>query len=91
MLGNQQCEVRVLRLLVGTLIAVSVYGNNSIRVLIYHDTMRIHAEGSDRILKLFGTVHDLALIKLIRQMGKNNRRKFNTHTDIDTVRLGIDL
>ena len=53
--------------------------------------MWIHTEGPDRILKLFSTVHDLALIKLIRQMGKNNCRKFNTHTDIDTVRLGIDL
>ena len=53
--------------------------------------MWIHTEGPDRILKFFSAVHDLAFIKFIRQVGKDDSRKFNTHTDIDTVRLGIDL
>ena len=68
MLCHKKGEVRVLRLLVQSLIAVAVYGDDAVGVLTYHDTVGIHAEGTDIVLKLVGTVNDLALIKLIGQI-----------------------
>ena len=53
--------------------------------------MWIHTEGPDRIFKFFSAVHDLAFIKFIRQMGKDDSRKLYSHTNVYTVRLGIDL
>lgn len=68
MLGYQQREVGALGLLGRILIAVSVYGYNAVGVLIYHNTARVHAEGTHVILELLGAVYDLALVKLVGQM-----------------------
>ena len=87
MLGDKQREVGILRLLFLPLIAVSVYGYYAVCVFIYYDPMRVHTEGTDVILKFLRPVYDLALVKLVRQMGKNHRRKLNAHTYIDTVAL----
>ena len=68
MLGNQQCKVRVISLMLGILVAVAVDGDNAVSVLIYHDTVRIHTEGTDIIFEFLRAVDDLALIQFIRQM-----------------------
>ena len=62
--------------------------NNAVGIFIDHDSIWIHAEGTDTILKLLGTVDDLALIQFIRQMGEDDRREFHTYTNIYTVRAG---
>ena len=45
-----------------TLIAVSVYGDNAVGILVYHDAMGIHTEGTDIIFELLCAVNDLAFI-----------------------------
>lgn len=85
MLRNKKSKVRVFSLLVCSLVAVSVYCYDAVCIFIYHDAMRIHAEGTHIILKKLCSVYNLALIQLICQMRENQGRKLNTHTDIHTV------
>ncbi len=68
-----------------------VYCNNAICILIYHDAPWIHAEGSDKILKLLCPVYDLALVQLVRQMGKDLCRQLYPDANINTVRLCGDF
>ena len=91
MLCHQKGKVGVLCLLVQSLIAVTVYGDNAIGILAYHDAVGIHTEGTDIILKLMGTVDDLALIKFIGQVRENDSRKLDTDTEIHTVGFGRDI
>ena len=91
MLGHQQREVRVLRLLLIALVAVAIHCDDAIRVLIDHNAVRIHTKSTHVVLELLGAVHNLALIELIRQMGENNSRKLHTHADIHTVRFRGNL
>lgn len=51
MLRNKKSKVRVFSLLVCSLVAVSVYCYDAVCIFIYHDAMRIHAEGTHIILK----------------------------------------
>ena len=88
MFGNQKCKVCIFCAKIRAVIAVSVYRHNTIGIFIYHDTVWIHTERTDIILKLFRTVNNLALIKFIGQMGKDHCRKFYPHTDIHTVGFG---
>ena len=85
MLCDKQRKVRVFRLLFRTLIAVAVYRHDAIRIFIYDDAVRVHAEGTHVILKFLGAVYDLALIQLIGEVGKDDSRKLNAHTDVHTV------
>ena len=64
---------------------MTVYGDDTVRVLRYNRALRIHAECSDLILIFRGAINDFAFIKLIRQMRKNFARKLNTNTDINSV------
>ena len=75
--GYQQGEVRVFCVFCRIFVAVTVCGYDAVRILIYHDAVGIHTEGTDIILELLGAVYDLALIQLIRQMGEDNSRKFD--------------
>ena len=52
-------------MLLFSLVAVSVYGNNAVGIFINHDTVGIHTEGTYIILKKLGTINNLTLIKLI--------------------------
>ena len=83
--GYQQGEVRVFCVFCRIFIAVTVCGYDAVRILIYHDTVGIHTEGTDIILELLGAVYDLALIQLIGEMGEDNGREFDTDAQIDTV------
>ena len=91
MLGNQQGKVGVLRLFVSTLIAVSVYGYDTVGVFVYHDAVGIHTEGTHRILEFLCAVHNFALVKLIRQMGENHSGQLHTHTDVHPVGFCVDV
>ena len=62
MLGNQKCKVCILCLLLITLIAMSVYSDDTIRILIYHNSIWIHTEGSDIIFEFLCTIYNLAFI-----------------------------
>ena len=88
MFGHQEGKVRVVRLLCRILIAVAVDGDNAVGILIDHDAPGIHAEGAHPVLELLGPVDDLALIELIRQVGKQLRRKLHPDADVHAVRLG---
>lgn len=57
MLGNQQSKVGVIRLLFGVFVAMTVDGNNSIRVFIYYCTLGVHTEGADLITVFFGSIY----------------------------------
>ena len=65
-----------------------VHRDNPVRVFIYDDAVRVHAEGPDRVFKLFRAVYNLALIEFIRQVRKDHRRQFHPDTNIDPVAFG---
>ena len=91
MFGYQQGKVRIFRVFCRIFVAVAVCGYDTVCIFIYHDTIRVHTEGTDIILELLGAVYDLALIQLIRQMGEDNSRKFDADTQVDTVGFGRNL
>ena len=64
---------------------MAVYGNNAVCVFVNNGTLGIHTEGTHLIAVFFGTVNNLAFIKLVSNMRKNLGRQFHTHTDINTV------
>ena len=91
MLRYQQCKVGVLCLLVGSFVAVAVYGDDAVGVLIYDDTVGIHTEGTHGILEFFSAVYDLALIEFIGQMREDDCGQFHPDADIHAVGLGVDV
>ena len=70
---------------------MSVYSDDSVGVLIYYDSIRVHTECTDIIFKLLCTVNNLAFIQFICQMRKDYSRKFHTYTDIHTIGLGRNI
>ena len=69
-------------------IAVTIYRYNTVRVLIYNHSPRIHTKCSYQIFKLLCTIYNLAFIQFICQVCKYFCRKFYTHTNVHTIRLG---
>ena len=63
MLRYEECEVGILRLEFGIIIAVSVNSNDTVRILSNYITVRIHAERSYLIFELLRAVYDLTLIE----------------------------
>ena len=49
-------------------IAVPIYRDNAIRVLIDNNSLGIHAEGPHPVLKFFRTVHTFSFIDVICKM-----------------------
>ena len=90
MLADQQSKIGVFRMFRRILIAMAVYRHDPVRVLADDCAMRVHAEGSHKILELLRPVDDLALIQLIGQMAEHDCRKLHPHADIDPVALGRD-
>ena len=64
MLGYQKRKIGILRLKFRSIKAVAIDCHDSISILAYHITVRIHAEGSYLVLKFLRAVNDLALIQL---------------------------
>ena len=91
MLRHQQRKIRIIRLFLRTLIAVPVHRHDAVRVLIDHNSMRIHAEGTHLIFEFFRAVDDLALIQFICQMRKDHSRNFHPDPYIHTVGLGFNI
>ena len=91
MFGYQKRKVCIVGVFCRIFIAVAVYCDDSIGVLINHNTSRVHTESTDHILKLLGSVNDLALVKLIGQTAEHLCRKLHTDTDIHTVGKCGDL
>ena len=63
MLRYEKREVRILGLEFGVIKAMPVNGDNTVCILGNDIAVRIHAECSDLILKLFSAVNDLTLIE----------------------------
>ena len=74
----------------GVGVAVSVNGNNAVRVFGNDFAVRIHTESSYKVAVFLGAVNDLALVDLLCDMLKNSRREFNSYTDINTVAACLD-
>ena len=91
MLADQQGKVGILRALGRILIAVAVDGDDAVGILVYHDAIGIHAEGAHVILKLFGAVHDLAFIQLVRQVAEHHGGQLHAHADIHAVGQRADI
>ncbi len=87
MLGNEQGEIGIARVLCGVLVAVTVYGHDAVGILINDRAARIHAEGAHKVAEFFGAVNDLALVKLVGQVRKDLIGKLNADADVNTVRL----
>ena len=85
MLCDEKCEVSVLGMLVLALVAVSVYGNNSVRVLVYDRSVRIHAERAHLVAELLCPVNYLAFVKLVGQVVEYNGGEFDSHADVNSV------
>ena len=85
MFCHQQRKIRILRLFLRILIAMTVYSNDAIGILRYNRSLGIHTEGSHSVPIFLGPVYDLTLIQLIRDMGKNFRRKFHPDSNIYAI------
>ena len=70
---------------------MAVHCYDSIGVFADHDAIGIHTECTDLILKLRGTVYDLALIEVIGKVTEDWRRQFYPHPQIHSVRTGGDI
>ena len=91
MLCNKKRKVGVLCLLVGSFVAVAVYGDDAVGVLVDHRASGVHAERADVVLELFRAIDDLALVELVSQVGEDDGGDLDAHADIDAVRLRGDL
>ena len=90
-LGNQQCEVGILRLLGGIFVAVAIDRNDTVGIFVDHSALGIHAESTNLVAVLLGAVNDLALIELVSQVREHSCRQFHTDTDIHTIGLGGNI
>ncbi len=88
MFGNEQGEIRVVRLFFGVFEAVSVDGNNTVGVLVYDYSVRIHTERAHFVLVFFGGIYYLAFVKFVGDMFENFGGKFHPHADINPVGMG---
>ena len=75
----------------GVLVAVAVYGDDAVGVLIYDRAARVHTEGADKVAEFFGSVNDLRLVKLVGQVREDLVGKLNANADVNAVRLCGDL
>ena len=57
-IGNQQGKVGIVCITLGIIIAVSVDSNDTVGVFTYHNTVRVHTEGSHHILKFLCFIND---------------------------------
>ena len=91
MLGDQQREIRVVRLFCGILVAVTVHSYNPIRVFVDDNAPGVHAEGTYRVFILFGAVDDFAFIQFVGQVRENLGRQFHADTNINAVGIRLDV
>ncbi len=91
MFGYQQRKVGVLCLMFFIFVAVAVYGDNAVGVLIYHNAVGVHTEGPYIVLEFLRPVDNLALIQFISQMRENYGRKFYPDSDVYPVRACRNL
>ena len=64
---------------------MTVYRDDTVRIFVDHRAAGVHAEGTHKILELFGTVDYLALVQLVGKVCKYLIRKLNTDADINAV------
>ena len=90
MLGDQEGEVGVARVLGRILVAVAVDGDDAVGVLVDHHAMGIHAEGAHQILELLCAVDDLGLVQLVGEVGEDLGGQLHADTDVHAVGLSGD-
>ena len=87
MLRNKKRKVGIFRMFVFSLVTVSIYSDDSVCVLIYHNAVRVHTEGSYIVFKEFRSINDFTFIQFIGQVRENHGRQFHAHTEIHTIGL----
>ena len=88
---KQEVQVGIVCFLLISLIAVAVYGDDSVGIFVYYDSVRVHAECTNVIFKFLCTVDDLALVQLVGEVGEHLIGQLHPHADIHTVGAGGDL
>ena len=88
MLCNQKRKIGVFGLLFGILVAVAVNGDDAVGVFIDDRTLRVHAERAHAVAVGFGSVYNLAFVKLVRQVRKHGGGQLHANADVDSVGLG---
>ena len=91
MFGNEQREIRILRLLCLILVAVPVHGDDSVGVLTHHRASWIHTKRPHSIAVFLRSIYNFTFVQFVRQMRENFRRELHSHTDIHAVRFGGNL
>ena len=86
MLRHKQCKVRVARLFIVALEAVSVNGYNAVCILVDDYAVRVHTKRSDVILEFFGFINYLAFVQLVGQMFENFRPQLYADAYVNPVR-----
>ncbi len=89
-LGDEEGEVGVVRVLLRVLVAVAVDRHDAIGVFIDHHSVGVHAEGAHEILVVLGAVDDLGLVELVGQVGEHLGGKLDPHADVHAVGEGGD-
>ena len=69
---------------------MAVDRDDAVGVLVDDHAVRIHAEGPHQVLEFLGAVDDLALIELVRQLGKDLGRELHAHADVHAVGMRRD-
>ena len=65
--------------------AVTINGDNAIRIFCNHIAIRIHAEGTHNIVIQLGAIQNFCFVNLICNMLKDLRRHLHAHADIYLV------
>ena len=90
-LGHQQGEIGILGLAGGILVAVAVDSDNAVGILVDHDAVGVHAEGTYIVLKLFRAVDDLAFIQFVGQVREDHSGQLHPDAQIYAVGAGGDI
>ena len=70
---------------------MAVDSHDPVGVLVDDDAAGIHAEGPDQVVVSMSPVYYLALVKLIRYVGEDGSRQFDSDADIHPVALRGDV
>ena len=85
MLSNEKSKIRIAGLLFLSLVAMAVYRNDTVGILVYDSASGVHTEGSYSVAVLLGTVYYLTLVKLVGYMRENLSRKLYAYSYINSV------
>lgn len=88
LLGNKDRKVCILALLIR--IRMAIDRHEAIVIFRDDEAVRVHAEGADAVVEVFGEINELGLIAEIGDRFINFSRRFYADTDVDSIRLRLE-